>query len=331
MKQISRILEYACLIIVISITGLALFTNRFGWPLYLEIFSHFQVQYFIATLLLAVVTLCLRHFRILLVILFCSAILSAQVLPWYVPHHIGAQTNYRVLVANLNFSNKNATKTLALMDAEQPDLALFIEVSEAMETQLGELETTLPYSTNIASNSGILLYSKYPLTDIHLQQFGLNAKQSLVTHLNINGQTFSLIATHPLPPIEPNMFRSRNTVLAEAGDYIKTQTEPVIFLGDLNTTMWSPYYQALIRKTSLKNTRQGFGIRPTWPALASYYGLPNIIQTVLKPFQIPIDHCLVSPEITVVDSRVGTETGSDHFPVITDLWLKSVNVRHGVS
>ena len=309
-----------------AITGLALLTNRFGWPLYLEMLSHFQVQYFIATLLLAGLTLLLRHFRILLVILFCSAVLSAQVLPWYQPFHLGTHAaNYRVLVANLNFSNNNATQTLALMDTEKPDLALFMEVSVAMETQLTALEATLPYSTNIASSSGILLYSKYPLTDIHLQQFGQNARKSLVAHLAIDGQSFSLVAIHPLPPVAPKLFQSRNTLLADAGDYAATQTDPVIFLGDLNTTMWSPYYQALIRKTGLKNTRQGFGIRPTWPALASYYGLPNIIQTVIKPFQIPIDHCLVSPGITVVDSRVGAETGSDHFPVITDLRL-SVDV-----
>ena len=323
MKQFSRILEYACLIIVISITGLALFTNRFGWSLYLEIFSHFQVQYLIATLILTSVTLCLRHFRILLVTLFCSATLSAQVLPWYVPSHIGTQANYRVLVANLNFSNRDATKTLALMDAEQPDLALFMEVSKAMETQLEPLEETLPYSTNVASDSGILLYSKYPLTDIHLQQFGLNAKRSLATHLNINGQTFSLVATHPLPPMEPDMFRSRNTVLADAGDYIKTQTEPVIFLGDLNTTMWSPYYQALIHHTGLKNTRQGFGIRPTWPRAVSYYRLPAWARWIETPLQIPIDHCLVSPEINVADIHTGTETGSDHAPIVVDLMLPS--------
>ncbi|MBT9315776.1 endonuclease/exonuclease/phosphatase family protein [Leptothoe spongobia] len=312
-----------------AITSLALLTNRFGWSLYLEILSHFQVQYFVATLILAGLTLLLRHFRISLAILVCSAVLSAQVLPWYVPSHIGTQANYRVLVANLNFSNKDATKALALMDVEQPDLALFIEVGYAMEQQLASLGKTMPYSTNIAADSGLMLYSKYPLTDVHLQQFGLNTRKSLVAHLNINGQSLSLVAAHPLPPMEHRMFQSRNTLLADAGDYIKTQTGSVIFLGDLNITMWSPYYQALIHKTGLKNTRQGFGIRPTWPAVASYYGLPNVVQSMIKPLQIPIDHCLVSPEVTVVNSRTGAETGSDHFPVITDLWLKSGNVRYG--
>ncbi|NEQ52318.1 MAG: endonuclease/exonuclease/phosphatase family protein [Leptolyngbya sp. SIO3F4] len=332
MKQSFRILEYAYLIIIISITSLALFSNRFGWSLYLEIFSHFQVQYFIITLLLALGTLILRHFRFLLAALFFSAILAAQILPWYIPSHTSIlQANYRILVANLNFSNQDATQTLALIDTEQPDLALFIEVSQAMETQLEALNTTMPYSANEAAKSGLILYSKYPLTNVRLKQFGLNARKSLTADLKVNGQLLSLVAVHPLPPMGRKMFQSRNTLLADAGDHIKNQTIPVIFMGDLNTTMWSPYYQSFIRKTGLKNARKGFGIRPTWPAVASYYGLPNIVQAIIKPLQIPIDHCLVNSQVTVVDSRTSIETGSDHLPLITDLWIKSTAVTDGFS
>lgn len=224
MKRFSYILAYTCLMLAVAITGLALFTNRFGWPLYLEVFSHFQVQYFMVTLLLAAITLLLRQFRILVVILFCSAILSAQVFPWYVPSSLGAPANYRILSANLNFSNRDVAPTLALIAAEQPDLALFMEVVWAMESQLDALTTTLPYSTHIAADSGLLLYSKYPLIDVQLQQFGRHSRKSLVAHLAIQGQRLSLVAAHPLPPIEPRMFQSRNTLLADTGDYIKTQT-----------------------------------------------------------------------------------------------------------
>jgi len=33
---------------------------------------------------------------------------------------------------------------------------------------------------------------------------------------------------------------------------------------------------------------------------------------------IPIDHCLVSPEIIVTKRSVGPSVGSDHYPVIID-------------
>jgi endonuclease/exonuclease/phosphatase (EEP) superfamily protein YafD len=324
MKRFLHIFECICLVMVITITGFALLTNRFGWSLYLEIFSHFQVQYFIATLLFAGIVALLRHTRSLLIILFCVAILSAQVVPWYLPSHLGHQSaNYRVLVANLNLSNHDAARTLSLMAIEKPDLALFIEVSRVMEQQLDALKAEFPYSTHIAAAEGIVLYSKSPLSDIQLQQFGLYARHSLVAHLAVAGQPLSIVAVHPLPPIEPRMFQSRNTLLADAGNYIKTQTDPVLLLGDLNITMWSPYYQSLIRQTHLNNARKGFGIQTTWPRLSSFYGLPVWVQWLIRPLQIPIDHCLVSPEIKVKGIHTGMDTGSDHAPIVVDLILPS--------
>ncbi|WP_421656253.1 hypothetical protein [Leptothermofonsia sp. ETS-13] len=34
---------------------------------------------------------------------------------------------------------------------------------------------------------------------------------------------------------------------------------------------------------------------------------------------IPIDHCLISPELTVTGIWTGPNVGSDHLPLITDL------------
>ena len=324
MKQFSRILGFSCIAIIVAITGFALLTKRFGWSLYLEVFSHFQVQYFLIALVCVGISLLLRQRVSLLVALFCVAILSAQIIPWYLPFHIGNQTsNYRILLANLNFSNNDATRTLSLIKVEQPNLAVFIEVGREMEAQLNVLKTKFPYITHIAAEDGIVLYSKSPLSTIRLHKFGLYARNSLAVNLTVAGKPISLIAVHPLPPIGHRMFQSRNTLLADVGDYIKTQTDPILLLGDLNITMWSPYYQSLIQQTHLKNAREGFGIQATWPRLGSYYGLPAWFQWWITPLQIPIDHCLVSPEIKVTGIHTGSDTGSDHAPIVVDLVIPS--------
>ncbi|MBT9312672.1 endonuclease/exonuclease/phosphatase family protein [Leptothoe kymatousa] len=313
-----NIFSHICLTSVLALTGLAMATSQFGWSLYLEIFSHFQVQYFLAALIIAATAALLRNYRLLLVILFCTALLSAQVMPWYIPVSLGGpSTNYRIVLANLNFNNEDAGAALTLIDQEQPDLALFLETGRPMEQQLTALKRDYPYSTT--PEDGILLYSKYPLTDIHLKQFGRYARESLTAHFKVFDTPISLVAVHPLPPIESKMFLSRNTLLNDVGQYIKAQTDAVIFLGDLNITMWSPYYQHFIQQTQLKNTRQGFGIQPTWPRVGSYFGLPRWTQWLISPLQIPIDHCLVSPQIRVADVHTGTDTGSDHAPLVVDL------------
>ena len=84
-------------------------------------------------------------------------------------------------------------------------------------------------------------------------------------------------------------------------------------MGDLNTTSWSPFFSDLIEESGLRDSRKGFGIQTTWP-------------DGLFLLRIPIDHCLVSKDISVLDRRVGPSIGSDHFPVTVDLVLTSGGV-----
>lgn len=114
------------------------------------------------------------------------------------------------------------------------------------------------------------------------------------------------MAAHPHVPIRKTVFKLRNQQLAELGDYVAQIKTPVVVVGDLNITMWSPYYQRFVRQTGLRNARYGFGILPTWP-------------TIIPLLYIPIDHFMVSPEIQVVNLRTGDRVGSDHLPLITDL------------
>jgi endonuclease/exonuclease/phosphatase (EEP) superfamily protein YafD len=77
-------------------------------------------------------------------------------------------------------------------------------------------------------------------------------------------------------------------------------------MGDLNMSMWSPYYRQFIRSTGMRNTRQGYGVQPSWP-----------VDAPLLP--IPIDHCLISRGFQVLNNRIGSDIGSDHYPLIVDL------------
>jgi endonuclease/exonuclease/phosphatase family metal-dependent hydrolase len=81
-----------------------------------------------------------------------------------------------------------------------------------------------------------------------------------------------------------------------------------IVMGDLNMSMWSPYYRKFIDRAKLRNTRQGFGIQPSWP-------------TNLPLLQIPIDHCSITSKLKVSNNRIGKDIGSDHYPLIVDLVL----------
>ena len=308
--------------LALGITTVAMLSSRISGPLAFEILCHFQVQYFGMVLFLSAIAICLKRSRPILLTLFCSALLSAQIIPWYVPPAQSDTTpNYRVMSSNLNVANSNATKVIKLIEKERPDLALFIEVNDSMAKQLETLKTSLPYSSNQLTpyQPGTVIYSKDPLTDLKIRKFDTNNAVNLTARVQTKNRQLSIVAIHPLPPVKREFFHSRNKVFRAVSDYIQQQNDPVLLIGDFNTTMWSPFYRTLAHETGLKNARKGLGTLPTWPANMSYYLTPKL-NILAKLFQIPIDQCLTSPSLDVVRMHTGSDVGSDHLPIIVDFF-----------
>ena len=325
MKRFSSVAATLCILLGIGVTGLAMLSSRYGWPIYLERLSHFQMQYLLIVLLLTLVALCLKRSRSLLLMFFCCALLSVQTLSWYSLNLLPVSApNYRVLSANLLVQNSQAQQIIEFVEQEQPDLALFMEVNDAMGTQLEALKSVLPYSSNQQTTYrlGTVLYSKTPLTAVQLQQFNTRSAVNMTAQVQASGQPISVVGIHPFPPVRPDLFDDRNQVFAAVADYVRSQSNPVILIGDFNTTMWSPYYRQLVRKSGLKSSRTGLGILPTWPASLSYLGHPEL-NALTRLMQIPIDQCLASPALNVVGMHTGPDVGSDHLPIVVDFRLES--------
>ena len=100
----------------------------------------------------------------------------------------------------------------------------------------------------------------------------------------------------------------RNDQLDAVAQYVATVTGPKILMGDLNTSPWSHCFGRLLSRAKLVDSSRGRGVEATWPT--------NLIW-----LRIPIDFCLVSEGIAVKDKQVGTDIGSDHFPLIVDVAL----------
>ncbi len=317
-------IAWGCLGAIVLIALLGISTAQYGWPIYLEIFSHFQIQYCVLILWLLCILGWTRKKSFLIAGLLLWAILLTQVLPWYLPPRQlipSGSANFRILAANVNTQNTRYEQVLSLVRQESPDLAIFSEVSDPWVTQLNSLSDLLPYSFGQANpyNTGLVVLSQTPLMNPSIEYFGLKGPASILASLEVNRRQISLLATHPLPPAKPRFFRSRNQQFAQISRYLQTLTSPILLVGDLNTSMWSPYYKKLVQETGLKNARKGFGILPTWPAAGTYPPLPKLLPLL---FSVPIDHCLHSSALQMVDIRTGAPNGSDHRPLIVDLQIE---------
>ncbi|NET77282.1 MULTISPECIES: endonuclease/exonuclease/phosphatase family protein [Okeania] len=297
-----------------------------------ELISHFKVQYFVISLILLCCLGITGKKRLLLVGIFCTIINLTPILPWYIHKNgISQETpNLRILVYNLyGGRNSQYSQVTKMVRQENPDIAIFLEPTNKWFKNLQRLSDILPNSINSVSQSTygtppyglVAVYSKFPLNNYSIEFFAPN-KPTIITNFNINQQTIYLIATHPTVPIYRSTFKQRNQILKKLSKYIQQLNHPVILAGDLNITMWSPDYHKLEQETGLRNSRLGFGIIPTWPARFNNSVLLYILS---RFFQIPIDHCLISSEIKVVNvntrANSGLNLGSDHLPLITDLFI----------
>ncbi|HEY9738325.1 MAG TPA: endonuclease/exonuclease/phosphatase family protein [Trichocoleus sp.] len=317
------LLPRAVAAVALVITATAWLSRRSGWVLPLELLSHFQVQYLIVTALLLGFCWLARSQISVLICLLCCVSLATQIVPWYLPPQRllpQPEANLRVLMANLNAQNHQYERVLTFLRQQQPDIAAFAEVDAAWAAQLDTIKDVLPFSYGLPNpyNLGLLVYSREPLQDAQIKYFGVDKNVSVVAQFAVAERPLTLIATHPLPPVGSTYFHRRNRQLDLIGQYIQTLSTPVVMVGDLNLSMWSPYYRRLINQTGLKNARQGFGVLPTWPSKRTFNRLPPIPLPLLS---IPLDHCLISPLLQAVNIHTGIDTGSDHRPLVADIYV----------
>ncbi len=225
-------------------------------------------------------------------------------------------TPLRLVSLNVHTDNQNHAAALKFLQNAEADVILVMEVNDTWLEALQPLRARYPavVAQPREDNFGIALYSRLPLTNSAILELGSAAVPSLATTLTVGGQPVWLLGTHPLPPGSAAYARRRNEQLQQIAALVRRQTPPVIVLGDLNCTPWSPDFRELRRASGLKNAAARCGLVGSWPA-AFPFG------------RLPLDHGLVSPAIRVLDKQTGPPVGSDHLPLIIDLIIPAQTGR----
>jgi endonuclease/exonuclease/phosphatase (EEP) superfamily protein YafD len=314
----------------VSIRGLlqaaAVLTILFSWATlfgsahrYLDLFSHFRIQYLLATIVLLLAFLVMRR-RVEIVALVLTLLLNAsQVVPWYGMPGANAVVGtpaFSLLLANVHTENDRYHELLALVDEAQPDVIVLQELTPAW---LAFVEPALvDYVHRLAiprdDPFGIGIFSRIPMPSVGAVENPPLGLPTLVATIQVSGRPLTLVATHPMPPIGRDGIDARNEQLRGIAGLV-TDSRADVLVGDLNTTMWSATYRGLVDATGLRNSRRGFGTLPSWP-------------TFLPITMIPLDHCLVSDRIDVVETTLGAHIGSDHRPLLVRLaWREAGDAR----
>jgi endonuclease/exonuclease/phosphatase (EEP) superfamily protein YafD len=310
----NNIIRKLITIVIIITTLLSVASSLNGEYRLFELASHFKLQYLIVGCCCCIFFALARTQKLwLLVSVFCIIINLIEIVPWYGPQRAFAVENpgqqLRIFHSNVLMSNQKYANLISLVREEKPDVAVFVEVSIPWHDELQVLKDTFPYFLGNQDNRGFgtAIYSKLPLKNTAIKAFSKERK-SLLADITVENRIISLVLVHLSVPVREYSFSDRNQQLAGIGEYVAQVKNPVVVVGDLNTTMWSPFYKSMVKTGGLRNARSGFGILPTWP-------------TFMPLLYIPIDHLLVSKEIGVLKVHTGRNIGSDHLPLITDLLI----------
>ncbi len=299
----------AAFLYVPILTFTAFFSDLYWW---FDLTTHFRLQYSLLSLFFLLLFPLLKMWRWAGVALLCLAINAPCVVSWYLPSSNSAQVSggqkLRLLLSNVLWDNKHHAELMALVRKEKPDLAFFQEVTPRWAKEFEALNGEFPESRLHPDKDagGMAVFSRLTFVRAEIAPLADYNGPAILVQLNIGDKLVSIVSVHAPPPGGKKNFDNRTEIFRQTADFLNSLPEPKIIIGDLNTTMWSPYYKRFVEKTGLVNVRQGFGVLPSWP-------------TYLPPVFIPIDQCLVSREIQVEHVRTGDWVGSDHLPLIVDL------------
>lgn len=299
--------------ILACLATLAGFAGQFWWGF--ELATHFRVQYALVLGGFALILLALRQWRWLALFGAFALLNLAFVIPAFWEEApttpviaAGNLSTLRALLANVNADNRDSERLRRLIAESDPDVILLLEATPWLLDRLRDLGERYPHRIAEPREDlfGIALFSCHPFARSQIVRFGDAASPPAIVATIIAGErSFTLIGAHPWPPVSAMLAEGRNEQLRTLATKVRQTQPPLLVLGDLNISPWSPWFGRLLADSGLRDSRRGRGIQPSWPA-------------EWWPLWIPIDHALFSEGIRIRHREIGPAIGSDHYPVIVD-------------
>ena len=221
----------------------------------------------------------------------------------------------RIFFANVLQTNREFDAMLQEIATANPDAVVVAEWGWGWNKAFKQspLSASYPHGTSAKQpHFGMVnIFSKLPLNS-EMQNW-VAGRLVRTADIRLGAQTLRLVALHAPRPLYAPTY-DYDGYWNQLMPLLKTETGPLLVVGDFNATEHSLVYKRL-KAAGLRSAHddRGRGYATTWPNGA--YWLPPI----------RIDQAFLSPEVECLGIAEGRGRGSDHKPLIID-----VQVRKGV-
>lgn len=231
------------------------------------------------------------------------------------PLPAGAEkAHIKILQFNVLYLNEELKNAIPWIIKQDADIVVLQEISEPRANELTELKNHYSWS-QIKTNDrrkafGMAIFSNLAVSKFDYIDIGDGENNYSLTEFSINGGKLHMYEIHTQSPVTPLLFDQRNFELSVVAEAMSKDKAPYrMLVGDMNSTIYSPYLQNVMKKVGLHSAQQGYHLEGTWNSFLP----PELC--------IGIDHILVSKQIKIERREIGPDLASDHFPVITTLSL----------
>ena len=303
-----------------------IFGDSLWWMALLNLFAPY---YFIPLLITLPLSLLLRQWYIAAVKVVLLLIVVIWVGPLFMPRAaVSAQASPLTLVTvNIAPENRSPEEALAWLTLQDTDLIFLQDTGRGRVRDAFALISTdaYPYQAEVAEGNGLLIFSRYQLTEIEAIDLDEDAEpdgQRAV--LDVDGSLVALYNLHLANPVGsgqrlniralPDFVQryddsQRNQQIDNLLTRLRLERLPFIVVGDFNMGSFAARYADLQSVMVDAFIKQGQGFGPTWSAF------PLRGSSERMPLILRLDYVWHSPDLESVSFEIGPEIGSDHLPL----------------
>ena len=245
----------------------------------------------------------------------------------------GRAASVSVMTSNVQMENTDFDAFMDLVREQKPDIVFALETDQKWIDGTKALQDEFRHAVTLPQENwyGMMMLCNLELIDHEVRYLVQDDIPSIHARVRLNcdggdgpggepgsgSLTCVVRGLHPRPPepIRGTDSTSRDAELVVVGREIEAADEPTIVTGDLNDVAWSHTTRLFLRISELLDPRRGRGFFTTWP--------------VDHPFwRVPLDHIFHSADFTLLSLKRLPDIGSDHFPIIAHLVLRTTADEH---
>jgi len=249
------------------------------------------------------------------IFLFAAIVNGVLIVPLWIsqqPKPTG-ETSLRVLTYDVEGEEGDRPEILEWVGSTEADVVFLHQTSQDWGTAV--TAAGLPYDVVVSPPGG------FDLGTTVLARSGVDAsvagdsRESFVEIVtSLDGESLTLLGVDAEIPASSAEASERLEQFSAVRDRAAAVETRVAVVGDLSASRWSHAFDVLAGDLPLRSSEDGSGYQPTWVALPSF-GI-----SVLQRFVgLPLDHVLMSSDLTAVGREVGPDLAPNHRGLVVDI------------